>query len=201
MRYVVLIRALSIAAATWSLGCTSDAASPSPSSGSEPATGAASGAGGVDATQGGSAGSAPTPVDQAQQAMNPDLFEIATRYFPNSSTATAPKRVFRLTRRQLDNTTRTLLPAHFASTALASVPADPLQTNYEYADNLSFNPANFTPYTRWVSQLAGSVRAKPDTVIACAAEGNAPRCSSSRPFAAWSRTRSSRISRASSRAA
>ena len=176
MRYVVLIRALSIAAATWSLGCTSDAASPSPSSGSEPATGAASGAGGVDATQGGSAASAPTAVDQAQQAMNPDLFEVATRYFPSSSTASAPKRVFRLTRRQLDNTTRALLPAHFAATALASVPADPLQTNYEYADNLSFNPANFTPYTRWVSQLADSVRAKPDTVIACAAEGNAPSC-------------------------
>ena len=56
------------------------------------------------------------------------------------------------------------------------MPADPLQTNYEYADNLSFNPANFTPYTRWVSQLVDSVRAKPDTVIDCAAEGNAPSC-------------------------
>ena len=33
------------------------------------------------------------------------------------------------------------------STAL---PRDPLQTNYEYADNLSFNPANFTPFTSWV---------------------------------------------------
>jgi len=108
--------------------------------------------------------------------MNPDLFDVGTRFFPKLSTADAKKRVFRLTRRQLDNTTKSLLPAHFSSTAVTSVPADPLQTNYEYAENLSFNPANFTPYTRWVSQLVDSVRAKPETVVACAAQANAPSC-------------------------
>ncbi|HEX2670675.1 MAG TPA: DUF1588 domain-containing protein [Polyangiaceae bacterium] len=174
MRYVVLIRALPVAAATWSLACTSGLASPSTNSGADP--GAASGAGGVDANSGRGGAGAPTPIDQAQQAMNPDLFEVASRFFPTLSTASAPKRVFRLTRRQLDNTTKSLLPAHFHSEAVTSVPADPLQTNYEYADNLSFNPANFTPYTQWISQLVDSVRAQPEAVIACTAEGNAPSC-------------------------
>ena len=44
------------------------------------------------------------------------------------------------------------------STAL---PRDPLQTNYEYADNLSFNPANFTPFASWVDAIAASVKAAP----------------------------------------
>ena len=174
MRYVVLLRALPIAAATWSLACTSGLASPSTNSGSEPGAGGSTG--GVDSNSGSGGPGAPTPVDQEQQAMNPDLFEVATRFFPNLNTVDAKKRVFRLTRRQLDNTTKSLLPAHFNLEAVASVPADPLQTNYEYADNLSFNPANFTPYTQGVSQLVDSVRKKPETVIACTAEANAPSC-------------------------
>ena len=175
MRYVVLIWALPIAAAAGSLGCTSGLA-PSTNSGPEP--GAESGAGGGNANANAGSGGAgkPTPVDQEQQAMNPDLFAVATRYFPNLSPSDGRKRVFRLTRRQLDNTTRTLLPAHFSGEALASMPADPLQTNYEYADNLSFNPANFTPYTQWVGQLVERVRAKPDAVIACADQANLPSC-------------------------
>ena len=174
MRYAVLIRALPVAAATWNLGCTSGLTSPSTNSGPEP--GAASGAGGIDANPGRGGAGTPTAVAQEQQAMNPDLFEVASRFFPNLNTAAAKKRVFRLTRRQLDNTTKTLLPAHFSSEAVASLPADPLQTNYEYADNLSFNPANFTPYTQWVSQLVDRVRAKPDIVIDCTAQANAPSC-------------------------
>jgi len=174
MRYAVLIRALPIAAATWSLGCTSGLAPAPTNSGSEP--NAAAGTGGVDANAGRAGAGAPTPVDKEQQSKNPDLFEVATRFFPNLSSGDAHKRVFRLTRRQLDSTTKTLLPAHFSTEAVASVPADPLQTNYEYADNLSFNPANFTPYTQWVSQLVDSVRKKPETVIACTAQANAPAC-------------------------
>ncbi|HYQ01160.1 MAG TPA: DUF1588 domain-containing protein [Polyangiaceae bacterium] len=174
MRYVVSIRALPIALAMWSLGCTSGQAASFTNSGSDP--GASGGAEAVDPTSGPGGAGTPTPVDKQQQAMNPDLFQVASGFFPNLNAASAPKRVFRLTRRQLDNTTKALLPAHFSSEAVASVPADPLQTNYEYADNLSFNPANFTPYTQWVSQLVDSVRTKPETVIACTAEANSPSC-------------------------
>jgi hypothetical protein len=107
---------------------------------------------------------------------NPSLYTIATQYFPGQAALDAPKRMVRLTRTQMDLTTKTLLPKHVATTAVATLPRDPLQTNYEYADNLSFNPANFTPYTNWVTQIATSVRAAPQTVVDCSANGNSPAC-------------------------
>lgn len=114
--------------------------------------------------------------DAMMQAANPTLFEIARKYFPEAAATSAPKRLFRLTRTQLDLTTEALLPAHVKTPALQVMPRDPLQTNYEYSDNLSFNPANFTPYTGWVEQLAASVRANPSSVIDCSAQADAPSC-------------------------
>jgi hypothetical protein len=126
---------------------------------------------------------AATPADQMRvdaqmKAANPDLFATATNYFPGQDLTSAPKRMSRLTRTQLDLTTKTLLPAYYSptATALAAVPPDPLQTNYEYAANLSFNDANFTPYTKWVDGLVASVRAKPAGVVDCAASSNSTAC-------------------------
>jgi hypothetical protein len=82
----------------------------------------------------------------------------------------------RLTRTQLDLTTKTLLPAHVKTTALSALPPDPLQTNYEYSANLTFTPANFTPYTKWVEGITASVRATPASVIDCAASNNSTAC-------------------------
>jgi hypothetical protein len=115
-------------------------------------------------------------LDDAMRAENPGLFETARTYFPQEAATHGPKRLFRLTRAQLDVTTKALLPAHYATSATETFPRDPLQTNYEYAENLSFNASNFTPYTRWVEQLAGSVRANPSGVIDCAAQSNSPTC-------------------------
>jgi hypothetical protein len=58
----------------------------------------------------------------------------------------------------------------------ATLPRDPLQTNYEYAANLSWNPANFAPYTAWVTALTERVRTAPTQVIDCSAEANSPAC-------------------------
>jgi hypothetical protein len=69
-----------------------------------------------------------------------------------------------------------LLPTHFKTPTVTVMPRDPLQTNYEYAENLSFNASNFTPYTTWVQQVAASVRANPTSVIDCTAQNNAPSC-------------------------
>jgi hypothetical protein len=115
-------------------------------------------------------------ADAMMQASNPALYESAHRYFPTDAPIGAPKRLFRLTRAQLDLTTQALLPLHYMTPAAEVMPRDPLQTNYEYADNLSFNPANFTPYTGWVEQLAASVRTKPSSVIDCSAQKDAPSC-------------------------
>src|SRR5689334_19984411 len=69
-------------------------------------------------------------IDQMMQAANPDLFAVAQKYFPSTDVASAPKRMSRLTRTQLDLTTKALLPSFYGTTtAVAAVPPDPLQTN------------------------------------------------------------------------
>lgn len=125
---------------------------------------------------GGAVGGGPTPADNMMKAANPDLFAIASKYFPSTDGAMATKRMVRLTRTQLDLTTKTLLPAHMKTATMAALPPDPLQTNYEYAANLSFTPANFTPYTKWVEGITASVRANPASVIDCAASSNGAPC-------------------------
>jgi hypothetical protein len=179
---------VSLAIALLGLGCEGTISDPSGAAGSPNTPGAGgasrgssggmtSTAGGLQGSLGGSSsgsstsmsGAAGSPGDPAGLASNPTLAQIATQYFPGQAATQPVKRVFRLTRTQLDATTKTLLPKHFSATALATLPADPLQTNYEYADNLGFNPANFTPLTTWVAQLSSSVRATPSSVIDCSA--------------------------------
>ena len=116
------------------------------------------------------------PTDDELRAKDPELFEVALKYFPEQVAAASKKRLFRLTRQQLDLTTQSLLPKQYAVTALASLPRDPLQTNYEYADNLSFSAANFTPLTAWVAQLATTVKADPSSVADCAVDKNGAAC-------------------------
>ncbi len=115
-------------------------------------------------------------IDGDLQAQNPELYAIALQYFPGQDLAPAGKRVFRLTRTQLDLTTRALLPEHYSASAVSLIPRDPLQTNYEYSANLGFSAANFTPYINWVQQMVDSVRAAPETVVDCAAGDASPSC-------------------------
>ena len=114
--------------------------------------------------------------DDAMRAQNPQLFDLAAMYFPGQSAAGGKPRLFRLTRTQLDRTTQTLLPKSYMTTAEATLPRDPLQTNYEYADNLSWNPANFVPYTGWIGAIAAKVRTDPKQVVDCSAQSDAPAC-------------------------
>ena len=157
------------------LGCdgqllgTSDASNPGLSA--DPSSGANAGAG-AGVTN-------PGPTDDELRAKDPELFEIALKYFPEQAAAPGKKRLFRLTRQQLDLTTQSLLPKQYGVTALASLPRDPLQTNYEYADNLSFSAANFTPLTEWVEQMTAKVKTDPNSVVDCSAEKNSAACLSS----------------------
>ena len=115
-------------------------------------------------------------VDAAMMAKDPELFRLAALYFPGQTAAGGPKRLFRLTRTQLDLTTQALLPDSYMDAAQAALPRDPLQTNYEYSDNLGWNAANFAPYTAWVTKIAERVKAAPAKVIDCAAEANSAAC-------------------------
>ncbi len=107
-------------------------------------------------------------TDSELAATDPELFEIARRYFPGDDPSSPRDRLFRLTRLQLDQTTDTILPGVRASSTVDALPADPLQRNYEYSDFLEFNSTNFTPYTQWVAQIADVVRSDPSLVVGCA---------------------------------
>lgn len=115
-------------------------------------------------------------ADEEMRAENPTLFDAALRYFPGSKLEHAPARLARLTRIQLDLTTQSLLADKGAPTALVQLPRDPLQTNYEYAENLSFQAANFTPLKDWVTTLAASVRRNPASLFDCAVATPSPEC-------------------------
>jgi len=106
----------------------------------------------------------------------PAIAAMADEYFPGTAAAAPPKRLVRLSRTQLDLTAKALLPTLALASARTALPADPLQTNYEYADNLSFNPANFTPFASWVDAIAANVKAAPQSVVDCAASGNGTAC-------------------------
>jgi Protein of unknown function (DUF1588)/Protein of unknown function (DUF1592)/Protein of unknown function (DUF1585) len=93
--------------------------------------------------------------------------ELAELYFPGNDSQLPKKRLARLTRGQLDETARVLLPGHVKASLLATFPKDPLQTNYEYADNLQVGASNFTPYAKWVADIAASVKSNPKSVINC----------------------------------
>src|SRR6266542_3389164 len=81
--------------------------------------------GGSGSTTGGGIGGG-WPGDPGRMTQNPSLFAIATNYFPGTSAAAPAKRMYRLTRSQLDVTTKTLLPAQYMTTAVATLPRDPL---------------------------------------------------------------------------
>ncbi len=105
---------------------------------------------------------------------HPQLYALGRRYFPAEDTVKPAKRIFRLTRAQIDATVKSLLARYFPGSISDSVAKDPLQTNYEYADTINVNSANFTPLMEWIGKIAAAVRANPTGVINCA--GNTVPC-------------------------
>jgi hypothetical protein len=170
---------------TLALGCTARIAGPPDETLAPGATGSGatgSGATGTGATggdgTGGTAGLGTTGGSSSGGlgsggSAGVGLDAVATQYFPGQVARGSAPRLSRLTRTQLDLTTQHLLPGHYVETAFESLPRDPLQTNYEYAANLGFSAANFTPFTTWVAELAARVKAAPTSVIDCAAADTA----------------------------
>ncbi len=111
----------------------------------------------------------------AAGAAEPDVNAVARKYFPSDDADVAPKRIFRLTRDQIDITVAFLLPGFYTKSVKEVMARDPLQTNYEYAELLSFNAANIGPLSGWIKAIAERVRAKPAGVIDCGT-ANDPEC-------------------------
>lgn len=172
----VLSEALLLTAALAAAGCDGTIDDTGSRPGWSPGSAPTGPTAGSPAAPSGPGSTSPTAADQQMQKANPSLFETAQMYFPSNTGQSGADRVFRLTRSQLDRTVQSLLPTHYKETVADSMPRDPLQTNYEYAAILSFNPANFTPYTNWVKAITDSVRANPSSVIDCGAQNNAASC-------------------------
>jgi len=117
-----------------------------------------------------------TIADQLMAQINQNLFNLSMKYFGGSETTLPKKRIFRLTRQQLDQTAKTLLPNNFSVSVKTTMANDPLQTNYEYADVIGINQSNFTPLTNWIQGLVDSIRLNPIGVINCASSGNSESC-------------------------
>lgn len=109
-------------------------------------------------------------------ASNPALYELARKYFTADDESGDQRRIFRLTRDQIDTSVATLLPGYVTQSIKATMPRDPLQTNYEYAEILSFNAANLGALSTWIADIAARVRQKPRGVIECPGEKPADDC-------------------------
>lgn len=117
-----------------------------------------------------------TPAAPPDAARTDPLTEAARRYFPSDDAVVPPKRLFRLTRDQLDATVASLFPKLAVTSVKATVARDPLQMNYEYAELLSFNAANTSALAAWIESIAAEARKSPAGVVDCAASGNGPEC-------------------------
>ena len=140
---------------------------------------------GVAATIAGLAASLPAVAqapDEDQKTSDPALYAIAERYFPGQETGAGAKRIYRLTRDQLDATAKSVLKPYYQQSIKELMPRDPLQTNYEYSDLLRFNKANIGGYSRWIGGIAGRVKQSPKGVINCAANDAACQESEARRF-------------------
>ncbi len=104
---------------------------------------------------------------QLAPAPTPWSETIARKYFPITAEQPPIERIARLTRDQLDATVKALLPSYFGASVKTVMARDPLQTNYEYAELLSINIANFGALTGWIGDIAERVRRKPAGVVDC----------------------------------
>jgi Protein of unknown function (DUF1588)/Protein of unknown function (DUF1592)/Protein of unknown function (DUF1595) len=112
------------------------------------------------------------PSEDDYKTLDPKLHDAARQYFPSDDRDAAPRRIFRLTREQIDQTVATLLPDYVKTSVKTAMARDPLQTNYEYAEVLSLNNANLGALSGWFGEISERVRKNPAGLIKC--QGSPP---------------------------
>ncbi|MEZ5817147.1 MAG: DUF1588 domain-containing protein [Hyphomicrobiaceae bacterium] len=110
---------------------------------------------------------APSSGEQQALAADPILYTASRVYFPTDDPALPARRLFRLTRDQIDLTVAALLPGYVKRSVKEVMPKDPLQTNYEYAEMIGLNAANWGPLSTWIAEIAARVRSDPKRLVAC----------------------------------
>jgi hypothetical protein len=109
----------------------------------------------------------PIPIEDWVRAADPALYAVARHYFPADEGIAPPRRIFRLTRDQIDMTVGSLLPGYAGKSVKSVMQKDPLQTNYEYSDLLSITAANAAPLASWFGEIAERVRKNPAGLFNC----------------------------------
>ena len=118
-------------------------------------------------------------------ATDPDLLKgtgaevekkLSKKYFPGESKQNPPKRILRLTSVQFDSAVKSLLPSYFVESISKTLPKDPTKNNFELAENLFVNSANFPVFTDWIGKLAERVRKDPTAFINCKSENDSATC-------------------------
>jgi len=115
-------------------------------------------------------------TDRELQEIDADLYDTARQYFPSDDPGSPKPRYYRLTRRQLDNTAEQVLPGHFTESAEDLFQIDPLIRNYELANDLGFNGANFPRFVTWLTQAVEKLRLNPELLIDCSGSGSPEAC-------------------------
>ena len=110
---------------------------------------------------------APRSEDQRLIDADVGLYKLARGYFPADDGELPKRRIFRLTREQIDKSVAALLPGHAVRSIKATMPRDPLQLNYEYADMIGLNAANWGPLSQWIAEVAKAVAKDPARVVDC----------------------------------
>jgi Protein of unknown function (DUF1588)/Protein of unknown function (DUF1592)/Protein of unknown function (DUF1595)/Protein of unknown function (DUF1585) len=116
------------------------------------------------------------PSEEKYQQANPKLYEAARKYFPGDDADVSARRIFRLTQPQLDASVAALFPKLKIVSVKETMPRDPLQTNYEYAENLALNPSNLAPLGGWIKGIVEQVKKAPENAVDCKTANNSPDC-------------------------
>jgi|GEM_PF-1503121 len=117
-----------------------------------------------------------TKADQYYKEKNPKLYEWARKYFPADAGELPAKRIFRLTRQQLEAEVKQLLPKVKVSGVATYIPKDPLQTNYEFAESLTLGPGNLKGLAGWYNGMLAEIRSNPQSVIVCSSPNYTESC-------------------------
>ena len=116
---------------------------------------------------------APRSVDQRLIEADATLYAMARAYFPADEGELPKRRIFRLTRDQIDASVAVLLPGYAVRSVKEAMPRDPLQLNFEYAELIGLNAANWGPLSGWIADIAKAVAKEPVQVIDCQASDEA----------------------------
>lgn len=116
-------------------------------------------------------------TDQFMAESDPVLFASAKEFFPGDEDTLAEKRVWRLSKPQIDNTINSLLSPYVTESVASTLPPDANANNYKtYSDRLDFNKSNAPVYFLAVTKIVDKVNANPDLLFNCVSAADKENC-------------------------